>query len=59
MVVPRLIAIPTAGPARGAETASGAPNRAMIRQAAGRASFIARWTRSFRVSLPDASRDAM
>ena len=53
IVVPRLIAMPTAAPARGACTASGAPNSAMMRQVAGSASLSACSTISLLASLPD------
>ena len=43
-VVPRLMAMPTAAPARGVVTASGAPNTAMMRQVTGIATLSDRST---------------
>ncbi len=52
-VVPRLMAMPMAVPWRGLVTASGAPKRAMTRQAAGSAILSARSTSILLVSLPE------
>ena len=52
-VVPRLIAMPTAAPARGLVTASGAPNSAMMKQVTGIATLSARSTMSLLASFPE------
>ena len=59
MVVPRLIAIPTAAPARGLVIARGAPKMAMMKQVTGIATLRARYTISLLASFPERRRASM
>ncbi len=59
MVIPRLTAIPSAPPARGAEVTRAAAKTAMIRQVKGIAILSARPTRSGRPSPPERSSASM